>query len=580
MLRLVALTLCLCHVTLTVQAISLVRVTSPTSSYVGQAVTTEDGRSFHAFRGVPYAEPPVGDLRFRKPVAKPPLDGEYQALGFKPYCIQMNYMPSSFGAGQEDCLYLNVFTPGLRSSGQSSELLKVLFFIHGGGNLNGFADFYMPGSLVTHNDVIVVTINYRLGLLGFLSTNSSASLGNYGLWDQVLALKWVKNNIRAFGGDPEAITVSGESAGAIDTSVLTLCSQARGLFARAFSMSGATGVDHPMVLAREPVTMAELAARREQCLGETDPVPETDEQWAPVVECLRKVPEDRFGSMAGLGEMPLIGPVVDGDLVPNDIKNLFSDQAYLERIGFHDKQYLVSVVHNEGSIFETMLDDMRSSMTEEQLASIPPDALFYGLISELLKSGYGQVSPEVVAKVAEYYQENFEVSPVADFSADSFFIIPSLEYINAASGSANQSKAWLLRFVNFAEFMTEKNKGMCHVMDLFYLFDIDINEIKKWVDFKIDSSKWSQEDTDLKAKYGQLVSSFVKTGKPEVPKEASGKEPPTWPPYDPVKGQYLAFSSAPSLAQHLKADRLRLFQQQIPEWIQEFPLQPPSKEEL
>ncbi|XP_012943209.1 acetylcholinesterase-1, partial [Aplysia californica] len=90
MLRLVALTLCLCHVTLTLAADSPVRVTSPSGTYLGQELTTEDGRSFHAFRGVPYAEPPVGDLRFRKPVAKPPLDGEYEALGFKPHCVQLN----------------------------------------------------------------------------------------------------------------------------------------------------------------------------------------------------------------------------------------------------------------------------------------------------------------------------------------------------------------------------------------------------------------------------------------------------------------------------------------------------------
>ncbi|XP_012943211.1 uncharacterized protein LOC106013052 [Aplysia californica] len=345
-------------------------------------------------------------------------------------------------------------------------------------------------------------------------------------------------------------------------------------------MSGATGVDHPMVLAREPVTMAELLARREQCLGETDPVPETDEQWAPVVECLRKVPEDRFGSLEGLGEMPFMGPVVDGDLVPKSIKDMFSDQGYLRKIGFHDKQYLVSVVYNEGDLFVALQEHAKSMMTEEQLASIPPGVLFHGLISELLKSGYGQVSPEVVAKVAEYYQENFEISPVADFSADTIFHVPSLEYVNAVSGTTDESKVWVLRFVNFPEFMAGPYKGTNHVVDLVYLFDIDPNEVNKVIDFKIDSSKWNQEDTDLKAKYGQLVSSFVKTGKPEVPKGASGKVPPTWPPYDPVKGQYLAFSSAPSLAQHLKADRLRLFQQQIPEWIQEFPLQPPSKDEL
>ncbi|XP_012937535.2 uncharacterized protein LOC101863666 [Aplysia californica] len=221
-------------------------------------------------------------------------------------------------------------------------------------------------------------------------------------------------------------------------------------------------------------------------------------------------------------------------------------------------------------------------MTEEQLEAMPPSAIFQGVVSEMLKGGFGQVSPEVVGKVVEYYNNNYEVNPLADFAADCIFHVPSLEFVNAISsgGGGERGKVYLLRFDEYPEFMVGPYKGTTHGLDLSYLFDVRHDEVKQILDYKIDESKWSSADTDLKNKYSDLVSSFVKTGKPEVPKGASGKAPPTWPPYDPVKGQYLAFSSAPSLAQHLKADRLRLFQQQIPEWIREFPLQPPSKDEL
>ncbi|CAL1528512.1 unnamed protein product, partial [Lymnaea stagnalis] len=183
-------------------------VKAPSGTFQGTTLISRSGRAYSAFLGIPYAKPPVEDLRFRPPVPATDLDSVYDASEFKPICIQLNLLPGGrdFGPGDEDCLYLNVYAPesGVSKKGEQK---KVFVFIHGGGNLEGFTNIYIPGQLVTEQDIIVVTISYRLGYLGFLSTLTPSCEGNFGLKDQLLAISWVKENILAFGGDPNDITV-------------------------------------------------------------------------------------------------------------------------------------------------------------------------------------------------------------------------------------------------------------------------------------------------------------------------------------------------------------------------------------
>lgn len=168
--------------------------------------------NYFAFKGVPYAEPPVGNLRFRNPVPHRGWSGVRNAAEHGEHCPHTGWFGLDAG-GVEDCLFLNVYTPNL--SGNRA----VMFWVHGGAFVSGSGDSwaYGPDHLV-NSDVVVVTINYRLGSLGYLATGDSAAQGNWGMKDMVEALRWVRSNIARFGGNPNSVTIFGESAGSVSVS--------------------------------------------------------------------------------------------------------------------------------------------------------------------------------------------------------------------------------------------------------------------------------------------------------------------------------------------------------------------------
>uniref|UniRef100_A0A336MTX0 Carboxylic ester hydrolase n=1 Tax=Culicoides sonorensis TaxID=179676 RepID=A0A336MTX0_CULSO len=205
-------------------------------SVLGEKKSINLRESYFSFKGIPYALPPLKELRFKPPVPHPGWDGTRNATSHGPVCVSPGYIISS-GAfqGQEDCLYLNVYSPNLTPD----EKLPVMFWIHGGSFTAGSGNslIYGPEWLVKQ-DVVVVTINYRLGLLGFFSTGDRNAPGNYGAKDVVEALKWVQSNIESFGGDRNKVTVFGESAGSALTHYLVLSKMSSGLFAQAIAQSG------------------------------------------------------------------------------------------------------------------------------------------------------------------------------------------------------------------------------------------------------------------------------------------------------------------------------------------------------
>jgi para-nitrobenzyl esterase len=193
-----------------------------------------------AFKGIPFAEAPAGDLRWRPPVPAKPWTVTRDATVFGPPCAQ-NSSGSMLKGSSEDCLYLNVWTP----EWPAKSPLPVMFWIHGGGNYGGTASTgNFDGESLARHGVVVVTANYRLGIFGFLAhpelTRESPhhASGNYGLMDQILALQWVRDNIAHFGGDPRNVTIFGQSAGAVDANVLTTSPLVKDLFQRVIAESG------------------------------------------------------------------------------------------------------------------------------------------------------------------------------------------------------------------------------------------------------------------------------------------------------------------------------------------------------
>ncbi|XP_075145144.1 esterase B1-like [Haematobia irritans] len=209
----------------------------PVGQIRGCLRTTIYNESYYSFEGIPYGQPPLGDLRFKEPQPAEPWDGVRDCTDFHIKPIQKN--PSTGNVeGSEDCLYLNVFTKRLHSI----MLLPVMVYIFGGGFSAGSAtrDLYSPDYFM-EKDVVIVTLNYRVDSLGFLSVVKDPSLqipGNAGLKDQILALKWIKKYIRYFNGDPDNITLFGNSVGSASVHYLTATNQTEGLFHKAICMSG------------------------------------------------------------------------------------------------------------------------------------------------------------------------------------------------------------------------------------------------------------------------------------------------------------------------------------------------------
>ncbi|HLM82567.1 MAG TPA: carboxylesterase family protein [Terriglobales bacterium] len=193
-----------------------------------------------AFLGVPYAAPPIGELRWKPPQPAPKWSGTRKALNYGSPCPQLPARWFSYIEGNEDCLYLNIWTTDIRPTANR----PVLVYFHGGSNTQGYSQMTPLGPPLSQMGLVVVSANYRLGPFGFLAHSALAaesehhSSGNYGLLDQLQALRWVKENIRKFGGDPGRVTVMGQSAGAVDICLLMASPMSQGLFQGAILESG------------------------------------------------------------------------------------------------------------------------------------------------------------------------------------------------------------------------------------------------------------------------------------------------------------------------------------------------------
>ncbi|XP_025830931.1 venom carboxylesterase-6-like [Agrilus planipennis] len=257
-----------------------VKVTVKQGEIEGKLWKSKQGRTFSAFLSIPYAEAPVGDLRFRPPVPVKSWSGIKDATKDHDVCPQRNiYTRSDLIEGNEDCLYLNVYTPKITN--KTEELVPVMVFIHGGGWLccAGNSLYYGPDILL-ENDIVLVVPNYRLGPLGFLSTGDEIVPGNNGLKDQSLALKWIKENIQQFGGDPNKITVFGESAGGSSTHFLMMSPLTKDLLYAGISQSGNAFTSWSLSRHNETENNSRKLASLLNC-------PENPS--TAMVECLRKI---------------------------------------------------------------------------------------------------------------------------------------------------------------------------------------------------------------------------------------------------------------------------------------------------
>ena len=280
--------------------------------------------SVTSFKGIPFAAPPVGDLRWRPPAAPKPWQGVREATAYGPACMQMGQARSGGTMNQsEDCLYLNVWAP---ASAKPGGKLPVMVWIHGGAFIQGTggSTFY-DGSHFAERGVVFVTVNYRLGRLGFFAhpalsaETPSGPLGNYGIMDNIAALKWVRANIAAFGGDPNNVTAFGESAGGILINFLMTAPEAKGLFQKAISESGFGRSAGVPIRGDAPRTGEKIGVAFATAHNITGSGPEA-------AKALRALSAQELSApVTGLADPGIPSPMVDGVVIPEPPPQAFAE---------------------------------------------------------------------------------------------------------------------------------------------------------------------------------------------------------------------------------------------------------------
>ncbi len=349
--------------------------------------------------GIPYAAPPVGALRWQPPQPAAPWHGIREATSFAPHCAQPG-SPFGVASTSEDCLYLNVYAP----AGARGRNLPVMVWIHGGSLVVGESDDYNPAALVRHG-VIVVTINYRLGLFGFLADSALADRpggpsGNYGLMDQQAALRWVQRNIRGFGGEARDVTVFGESAGGLSTLAQLVSPGARGLFARAIAESGTYDLTQAS-LAEAEATGAAFAAKV-GCASNT-------------AACLRSLP---VSTILDNTSMTGYEPDVDGAVLTQSIGPALASGQ------FSHVPVIIGTNHDEWRLFVAL----------EELEGAPPvTAANY---QAEIEATLGVPAAAALAIAAEYPLSDYSSPAVAlgAVGTDAIFACPGLSAEDSLSG--------------------------------------------------------------------------------------------------------------------------------------------------
>lgn len=457
-----------------------------------------------SFKGIPFAAPPVGDLRWKAPQPLQPWTGVKQASAYGASCMQDPFFAKLFGAPpalSEDCLYLNVWTPA-KAPGDS---LPVMVWIYGGGFTGGMTSVPIyDGTRLAEKGVVLVSIAYRLGALGFLahpelSRESGKGSGNFGLQDQIAALRWVKQNIARFGGDPSRVTIFGESAGGIAVSMLAASPAARGLFQRAISESGGNfapprfaseaGQNVPALSVAEKIGQDFLAK-----LGASD------------IKAARALTVDKvMAAQGGLNNNSPFWPVLDGDVLPGDQYELYKAGR------FNDTPVLIGTNSDEGALFS------QPGMTAARFESE-------------IRAGYAKYAEAILA--AYPHATNAEAAEGAqDVMRDALFAWPTWAWATLQS-QKGKGKAYVYYF----DHRTPRSQnGANHGDEMAYVF----RTLGAGAGVLTVTSA-RPEDTAMSDLVSSYWVNFAKTGNP------NGAGLPAWPAFDAAGQQAMHFDTKSS----------------------------------
>nr|WAJ59855.1 carboxylesterase [Apis mellifera] len=519
---------------------------------LGLTLKTRKGREIAAFRGIPYALPPLEKLRFEPPKPAAAWNDVRSAKEDANICVQRNiYIYQEEIVGDEDCLYLNVYTPKLPTENDKLKgRYPVMIWFHGCGWIcgAGHSEFYNPKFLLDH-DLVLVTVNYRLGPLGFLSTEDTVCPGNNGLKDQSLSIRWVHENIAAFGGDPNSVTIFGESAGGASVHYHMISNLTKGLIHRAISQSGN---GHCLWTLTRPGLAKKKAAKVAELLD----CPSNDSKQ--LVDCLRKkkaidiIATDRafqiFGYCPMIPFRPVIEPVHPGAF-------LTEDPAISSKNGrMLDIPWMTGITSQEGSLVAPALYGRNNGALIKKLnkdfSNIAPITLLYEdtcskdkqkrMTSEIRKFyfGDGPIDTSTRFKVIDMYSDAWfnhaAYTSVRNYLAKQSS--PVYYYYLAYKGSASFS-------IIFGD--PNNDYGVSHADELQYLFPVGEQLFKN-----ISLSKQDHKMVDI---ITNLWYNFAKFGNPTP--EVSEDIPIKW---KPVRTQALEYL-------HIGQDNIRMSENLISE---------------
>ncbi|XP_067006808.2 esterase E4 [Anabrus simplex] len=485
----------------------------------GRRVATLSGKKYYKFQGIPYAKPPIGPLRFQPPQPAEPWDGIRDALREGAVCMYYD-KKKGICIGDEDCLFLNVYTPRLPTA-QSHSLRPVMVFIHGGGFTEGSgnSDRYGPDFLVDEG-VLVVTLNYRLGPFGFLSLHNRLVPGNMGLKDQVLALRWVQQNIATFCGNPEEVTLFGESAGAVCVHCHTVSPMSAGLFHRAIIQSGV--VLNWWGISRNPVSRAFRLGQAMGCratnkktlfefLSKADP-----REILKAVEPSKSEEEKR--RRVWYIFIPCVEPTLDGEeaFLPKD------PEIILKEGNFHHVPLIIGITSHEGIVVikDVISDSSILQSLDRDFDWIVPDTIqtaknnpekYFRLIDRIKHFYFG------CSRICEDTLENY-----VDLNSDLHFTLGLHRTLKLYSLVAPDLPVYVYQFcfdggLNFLKSRVLQSKyclkGACHADEIGYIFrQRTVNQnflpespemitrrrvVRMWTNFAITGNPTPSTDKDI-----------------------------------------------------------------------------------
>ncbi|KAM5134101.1 cocaine esterase-like [Callospermophilus lateralis] len=494
----------------------------------------------HTFLGIPFAKPPVGPLRFAAPEPPEPWSGVRDGTSHPAMCLQnagpMNIQALNLGRTifspipmSEDCLYLSIYAPAHACEGSN---LPVMVWIHGGGLVMGSASMYDGSILAAIENVLVVMIQYRLGVLGFFSTGDQHATGNWGYLDQVAALRWVQQNIAHFGGNPDRVTIFGQSAGGTSVSSHVVSPMSQGLFHGAIMESGVALM--PGLITSSSKDVSTMVANLSAC-GQVES--------EALVSCLRGKSEQEM--LAINKPFKIIPAVVDGAFLPRHPKELLASadfQPVPSIIGVNNDEYgwLLPLLFGPPEILKDIDRETARAILQRisaQMMKLPAEC------ADLLMEEY-MGDNEDPHTLRLQFQEM-----MADFT----FVMPALQVAHDQSAHAPVYFYEFQHPPSVIKYIRPPHAKAAHGDELVFVFGSYIHGIRVW---------FTEEEKLLSRRMMKYWANFARNGNP------NGVGLPHWPMYVQDQ-QYLQLDIQPAVGQALKAHRFQFWTKTLPQKIQE-----------